>query len=317
MNLLNRYALMTGLCFSVSCAYADEPQTCQAVRFADVGWTDIAATTALASVVFSGLDYKPQKTSASVQIAMGGLKSKEVDVFLGYWRPALDAVAKPLIDAGDVHVVETPNLTGAKFTLAVPAYAYEGGLRTFADLHKYADKLNHKIYGIGSGGAGNLIIQKMIDQNQFELKNFNLIGSSEAGMLVEVNRAERRNQWIVFLGWEPHPMNLKFDMRYLSGADDTFGPDYGAATVYTMTRSDFTSRCPNAARLVSNLRFDTHMENQLMQAIMDNRQAPEKAATRWLQKNRSVLDTWLAGVNTLDGKPALPAMNAYLDKAAP
>lgn len=317
MHLINRYAVIASLCACASSVYADESQQCKTVRFADIGWTDIAATTALASVVLSGLDYKPQKTNASVPVTLLGLKSKEIDVFLGYWKPALDAVAKPLIERGEVHVAEVPNLVGAKFTLAVPNYAYEAGLQTFADIHEYADKLNHKIYGIDSGGAGNQIIQKMIDQNQFDLKDFNLVASSEAGMLVAVNRAAKRDQWIVFLGWEPHPMNLQFDMRYLSGGDDTFGPDYGAATVYTMTRSDYTSRCPNAARLMANLRFDTDMENQLMQAIMDKRQTPEAAATQWLKKNRSVLDTWLVGVNTLDGKPALPAVNAYLDKAVP
>jgi len=33
-----------------------------------------------------------------------------------------------------------------------------------------------------------------------------------------------------------------------------------------------------------------------------------------LQKNPQVLDTWLAGVTTVDGKPGLDAVKAYLAK---
>jgi glycine betaine/proline transport system substrate-binding protein len=310
MNVLARIACVAlGLCvFSVQ---ADE-EKCRTVRFADIGWTDIAATTGLASVVLSGLGYGPQKTNASVPIALAGLKSGEVDAFLGYWKPAMDAAAGPFVEKGEIQVSAAPNLTGAKFTLAVPAYAYEAGLHDFADIARYADRLDHKIYGIGSGGAGNQAIQKMIDQNRFGLKDFKLVESSEAGMLVQVGRAVRKQQWIVFLGWEPHPMNLQFDMRYLSGGDEAFGPDYGAATVYTMTRAGYAGQCPNAARLLTNLRFDTGMENQLMLSIMDKREKPETAATQWLQAHPDVLETWLANVQTFDGKPALPAVKAAL-----
>lgn len=49
----------------------------------------------------------------------------------------------------------------------------------------------------------------MIDQNAFGLKDFEVVESSEAGMLSQVKRQTRRNKWIVFLGWEPHPMNVK------------------------------------------------------------------------------------------------------------
>ena len=30
----------------------------------------------------------------------------------------------------------------------------------------------------------------------------------------------RGKEPIVFLGWEPHPMNTKFKMAYLTGGDD-------------------------------------------------------------------------------------------------
>jgi glycine betaine/proline transport system substrate-binding protein len=304
-------AAACGLCVGAAPVFAADPAVCKSVRFADVGWTDIAATTGLASTLLAGLGYAPTKTIASVPITFAGIKSKQIDVFLGYWSPTMDPIIAPFTKAGTIKVLPTPNLTGAKYTLAVPDYVYQGGLKSFADIQKYADKLNDRIYGIEPGNDGNLLIKKMIDANQFGLGKFRMVESSEAGMLVEVNRAIRDKQWIVFLGWEPHPMNVQMKIDYLSGGDDVFGPNYGEARVLTATPPDYAARCPNVAKLVSNLQFTTSIENHVMVPIM-NKEEPNKAAAEWLKTNPDVLDKWLAGVTTLDGKPGLPAMKAYL-----
>ncbi len=291
--------------------YAAESASCQSVRFADVGWTDIAATTGLASVVFEGLGYKPTKTIASVPITFAGIKSKQIDAFLGYWSPTMDPNVAPFQKAGQVEVLPAPNLTGAKYTLAVPAYSYAAGLKSFQDIAKDYDKLDGKIYGIEPGNDGNALIKKMIDANQFGLGKFKLVESSEAGMLVQVQRAIREHKDIVFLGWEPHPMNVQMKIDYLSGGDAVFGPNYGEAKVYTVTRPDYASMCPNAAKLVSNLHFTTDLENHVMLPIMAKTE-PNDAAKAWLKANPAVLTTWLAGVKTFDGKDGLSAVKAYV-----
>lgn len=297
--------------FAAMSAHAADPAVCRNVRFADVGWTDIAATTGLASTVFEGLGYHPTKTIASVPITFAGIKSKQIDVFLGYWAPTMDPIIAPFVKAGTIKVLNPANLTGAKYTLAVPDYVYNGGLKTFADIQKYADKLDGKIYGIEPGNDGNALIKKMIDGNQFGLGKFKMVESSEAGMLVEVNRSIREKKWIVFLGWEPHPMNVQMKIDYLSGGDDVFGPNYGEAKVFTATPPDYAARCPNAAKLVSNLHFTTAIENNVMVPIM-NKVDPNKAALDWLKANPQVLSQWLAGVTTVDGKEGLPAVKAYI-----
>ncbi|EGD05335.1 glycine betaine/proline transport system substrate-binding protein, partial [Burkholderia sp. TJI49] len=104
---------------------------------------------------------------------------------------------------------------------------------------------------------------------------------------------------------------IQISMNYLSGGDAAFGPNYGEARVYTLTSPDFMTRCPNAGKLVTNLRFTTQLENQLMQSVM-NKTKPTDAAKAYLKKNPQVLDAWLAGVKTFDGKDGLPAVKAYL-----
>lgn len=290
---------------------AAEPASCAKVRFADVGWTDITVTTAVTSEVLHALGYQTTTNMISVPVTYKSLQNKDIDVFLGNWMPSMAADIKPYADNGSVETVRA-NLEGAKYTLAVPQYVYDAGVKSFADIAKNADKFDGKIYGIEPGNDGNRLIQGMIDKNTFDLGKFKLVESSEAGMLSQIQRAERRQQWVVFLGWEPHPMNTRFKMAYLQGGDDVFGPNYGGATIYTNVRKGYVQECPNVGKLLTNLSFTLDMENQLMDKVLNEKQAAGAAAKAWFKAHPQVLDQWLAGVTTRDGKPALEAAKTAL-----
>lgn len=292
-------------------ALAAEPASCRTVRMAEVGWADISATTGLASTLLKGLGYKPQTQLASIPMAYMGMEKNNIDVYLGAWMPSMEVIARPFLDKGSVEKVRT-NLVGAKYTLAVPEYTFDAGLKDFKDIGRFRQQLDGRIYGIEPGNDGNLLIQGLIDQGQFGLNGFKLVESSEAGMLVQVRRAVQAQKPVVFLAWEPHPMNTKFAIRYLSGGDASFGPNYGSAVVDTHTRKGYSAECGNVGTLLKNLEFSLAMENQIMGAILDDKEQPEAAAKAWLKANPQVLEQWLAGVKTYDGAEALPAVKGNL-----
>jgi glycine betaine/proline transport system substrate-binding protein len=281
--------------------------SCQTVRMSDVGWTDVTSTTAVLSVLLRDLGYQPQVTVLSVPVTFASMKNKDIDVFLGNWMPTQQEDIKDYMADRSVEVVG-PNLVGAKYTLAVPAYTYAEGLRNFSDIQHFGPQLKYSIYGIEPGNDGNRLILSMLKQSLFGLGDFKIVESSEQGMLAEVERAGRTKSPIVFLAWDPHPMNMRFDLRYLSGGDAVFGPNYGGATVYTNTRAGYSAECPNVGRLLRNLKFTPHGESQVMDAILNQHQQPEAAATAWVQANPRVVASWLAGVYTFDGRPALDAV---------
>ena len=192
-------------------AFAGDKDACKKVRFSDVGWTDITATTAVASQLLSGLGYEPKTDLLSVPVTYASLQNKQVDVFLGNWMPTMEADIKPFLADKSVEVVGV-NLTGAKYTLAVPTYLYDAGLKSFNDIKKFKDKLGGKIYGIEPGNDGNRLILDMIKEDKFGLKEFELVESSEQGMLAQVERTSGKSEAVVFLGWEPHPMNTKYTL---------------------------------------------------------------------------------------------------------
>ncbi|MFL6601635.1 MAG: choline ABC transporter permease subunit [Steroidobacteraceae bacterium] len=280
-----------------------EPASCHTVRLADVGWTDVTATTAVFSQVLRGLGYDPQTTLLSVPVTYAVMKGGNIDVFLGNWMPAQTRDRQPYIDDGSIEIIRE-NLTGAKYTLAVPSYAYQAGIKDFADIQRFGPALNFTIYGIEAGNDGNRHVLTMIQHNDYGLGGFHLVESSEQGMLAEVARAYAAAKPIVFLAWDPHPMNMQFDLRYLSGGDATFGPNYGGAKVMTLARRGYVRQCPNVGRLLRNLVFTTHGESIIMRSILEDHKTPEIAAREWLAANPAVIKTWLQGVHTFDGKVA-------------
>ncbi|SFB86552.1 choline ABC transporter substrate-binding protein [Tropicimonas isoalkanivorans] len=286
---------------------------CDSVTFSDVGWTDITATTAATTFVLEALGYDTDIKVLSVPVTYTSMAAGDIDVFLGNWMPTMEGDIAPYREAGTVDTVRE-NLSGAKYTLATNKAGADLGIGDFADIATHAEHLDGEIYGIEPGNDGNRLIQSMIDGDAFGLGEFEVKESSEQGMLAQVARATKREEPIVFLGWEPHPMNANFEMTYLTGGDDFFGPNLGGATVHTNTRAGYVEECPNVGKLLNNLVFSLEMENEIMGAILDDGAEPVEAASAWLADHPDTYAAWLDGVTTLDGSDAKAAVDAALGK---
>lgn len=302
-------ALTLSVVFFCGSAMAEKKE----IRFVYVGWTGVTIKTELAKTILDCLGYETESNLVSVPIAYKAMALNESDIFLGNWMPSMKSVADPFFKDGSV-VQYVANMPGAKYTLAVPTYEYEAGLQSFEDIAKFGDKLDWKIYGIEEGNDGNQIIQAMIDKDMYGLGKFELVPSSEPAMLMQVQSYAKDKQWIVFLGWAPHSMNERIDMKYLKGSTaETFGENDGTATVYTNVRKGFADEHPNVAKLLQNLKFPVSMMNQIMLAMHQDQDLKAKdAGIAWLKKNPDTYKGWLDGVTTADGKPALPAFEECL-----
>lgn len=298
---------------STAVARAEEPAACRNVVFSDVGWTDITSTTALASTVLQALGYSTETKILSLPVTYTAMAGNDVDIFLGNWMPSQENDLKPYRDSGTVEVLRT-NLTGAKYTLATNEAGAKLGIDDFGKIAAQKDALDGKIYGIEPGNDGNRLLLEMVAENKFDLGTFEVVESSEQGMLAQVARADGADQPVVFLGWEPHPMNTQFKMTYLSGGDDVFGPDFGGARVDTNIRAGYATECPNIGKFLTNLEFTLPMENEVMGKILNDGADGADAAKEWLQANPDAAKPWLAGVTTFDGGDAVAALDKALSE---
>ena len=282
-GLVASLVIGAGVLSAAGAAAAGDTESCKKVRLSDVGWTDITATTAMTAAMLQAMGYDSTIQQLSVPVTYASLKNKDIDVFLGNWMPSMENDIKAYRDDGSVETIDA-NLDGAKYTLAVPAYTYDKGLHDFKDIQKYKDDLAGKIYGIEPGNDGNRHILDMINDPKFGLS-----------------------------GWEPHPMNANFSMKYLTGGDELFGPNFGGATVYTNVRKGYLGECPNVGKFVKQLKFSLEMENRMMGDILDKGQDPKAATVAWLKEHSDVIKPWAEGVTTFDGSgDALTAIKSGL-----
>jgi glycine betaine/proline transport system substrate-binding protein len=285
----------------------------QKIKIASVAWTGVTIKSELAVSLLEALGYEAENTVLSVPFVYSAMSTGGVDAFLGNWMPSMAGIADKFFKDGTV-IKYTENMTGAKYTLAVPSYCAEGGLKHFKDIVTFGDKLDWKIHGIEAGNDGNLIIRDMIEKDMFGLGKFDLVPSSEVAMLAEVQSRIKQNRCIVFLGWSPHSMNERIDMTYLNGStNETFGPDDGTATVWTNIRKGFAEEQPNVAKLLKNMTFPVANMNQIMTSLYEDKAlTPRIAGLKWVKDNPETYTKWLEGVTTIDGKPAVPAFESYL-----
>ena len=302
---------LTASVFGLSAtAQAADPASCKAVRFADVGWTDIQVTTGATTTILDALGYATEVKTLSVPVTYASLKNKDIDVFLGNWMPSMTADVKAYMDDKSVESIGV-NLEGAGYGLVVPQYVADAGVKSLADLSKFKDKFHGKIYGIEAGNDGNRIISTMLGDKNNKLDGFELVESSEAGMLTEAEKAMKAKDWIIFLGWTPHPVMGAMKIAYLDGMGDS---GFGAATVATNVRAGYTKECPNVGKLLTNLKFNLAMEGAMMGPVLKDSADPKATAKAWLTANQAALKPLLAGVTTLDGGDAMKAVTEAVSK---
>ncbi len=303
-NLFLSTALM-----AAGSAHAADPEACKEVRMADLGWTDIVLTNTSAEIVLAALGYQPTQTLLGLDVSFVSMQGGDIDIFLGNWRPVQNDQYKAFFDDGSV-VELGRNLDDAKFTLVVPKYVSDAGVKSYDDLAAHAEQFGSSIYAIEPGS--NFPLTNMVETNAHGLGSWDIVETSEAGMLSQVERSVRDQEWVVFLGWAPHPMNLTYELTYLTDGDAEYGPDFGGATVHTLSRKGYAEACPNAAKFFAQLAFDIDYENQGMQKIMGEGMAAPEAAHAMIAARPDLLEAWLKDVTTLSGEPGLPVVKSAL-----
>src|SRR5699024_10648915 len=175
--------------------------------------------------------------------------------------PAHKDMVDPLFVAGDA-VMLSKNLTGGVQGLAVPEYTWKKGTHSISDLSKNEVMLDKKINGISPGRAMSRRIHKASDDNYEDLGGWKLMTSSTAGMLAQVERATKRHEPIVFHGWRPHWMNIKFHIRFLTDDQSDSPLAEIKSTVYTVVPTHWTDKHPQVAQFLRHFKVTPETQSR-------------------------------------------------------
>jgi glycine betaine/proline transport system substrate-binding protein len=280
----------------------------ETVRFGVPTWPGVTVKSEVAAQLMQTMGYETTQKQASPAFAINALKNDDLDVYLGGWMPTEKNLINPAEEAGKVEVLTT-NISDAHMAIAVPSYVWEAGVRSEADLDKYADKFGNKIYGIEPGSGFNDSVKKTIKNGAHGLDDWELVPSSTSAMLSQVGRKIQRGEWIVFLGWEPHWMNVKYDLKYPKavGESEIAG---GTSDVLTVVNPALVEQEPMLERFLSQYVVTKESQSKWVLEHERKERAPEAVAEEWIGNNLDKVGQWLEGVETRSGEPAIEAVRA-------
>lgn len=269
---------------------AETPSDEKVIRIGWTAWSDAEIVTELARrVLEERMGYQVKTVMADIGIQYQGVSSGDLDVMLMAWLPVTHQNYWKEV-SGDV-VNLGPIYTRARLGWAVPDYIPEGQLSSIEDLRKpeVIEKLGGKIQGIDPGSGLMQASEKAM--SEYDLDDLELVSASGAAMTAALDRAMRRDEWIVVTAWNPHWMFAKWDLRYL---DDPKGVLGGKERIHVLVRKGFYQDYP--AEVTEMLTRMYIPLPELEAALLESTQtSAQHAVQTYLDEHPDRIDYWITG----------------------
>lgn len=279
------------------------------IKFGVPNWPGVTVKTEVAAQLLEAMGYETEQMSATSIFIVKSMTGGQLDAFLGGWLPQQANYLTPALEEGKLKKL-TVNVVDPMMGLAVPEYVWNAGVHSVADLAEHADQFKHKIYGIEVGSAVNTMIVRAIKDDFQNLGGWDLVESSTSGMLVQVGYAIEHDQWIVFEGWQPHWMNVVYNIKYLKPVQANSKIAHTISNVLTVVTPQFAKQAPQATHFLSQMQIKKRTMSNWILAITKKERDPVDIAQDWISTHLDVVAQWLEGVKTLEGKPAIKAVRA-------
>ena len=294
--------LMVGLLNGVSLAQSDEP-----ITLGEGDWPGIRAKNAVVEVIIESMGYEVERMTARDPLIHQGLTQGDVDVHLGSWMPQILDMRNKY--KGEYEYV-TQNMTEGLYTLAVPQYVWEEGVKTQADLQDYPEKFDKKIYVGPNGWASSKKMNEAKEKDIYGLGDWTIVNSSQSAMMAQIEKSINNKDWIVFAGWRPHWMNSAYNLKYLEDPNRLWESPY--SWVDTLVRSGFEEDYPQVYRFLQQFRVNVEDNNKWIYEIGYNERDGKEVAREWLSNNIIEVRRWLSMVETKDGQDAYKVLKNEL-----
>ncbi|TDB04700.1 ABC transporter substrate-binding protein [Halomonas marinisediminis] len=301
-NLRYSAALVPMLLAGPAMAELDE------VRLGVPPWPGVTVKSEVAAQLIEAMGYKTRQNDLAVSVILQGLTRGDLEVYLGGWYPVQVDMIEPLVEQGKVEKLVS-NIRGANSGLVVPRYVYEAGVTSVGDLDAHRDRFRGEIQGIEAGTGINTALLAAIDEDLFGLGDWRLRESSAAAMLAQAEQKMANEEWVTFVGWEPHWMNVSFDLVYLEDVGDTDIADI-ESTVWTVAPASLKAQDPDLHRFLSQFVVDIEDQNSWVHGYSYEDRAADEVASEWIGSHLDTVATWLDGVEARDGTPAIEAVRA-------
>jgi len=258
----------------------------------NIGWTawsDAEAVTKLAQRILEDrMGYTVELTMADIGIQYQGVSTGDLDAMLMSWLPIThqnywQKTATEVVNLG-------PLYTRARLGWVVPNYIPEDQVSSIADLAdpEIADKLGERIQGIDPGAGLMQASERTIEE--YGLGDYDLVSASGAAMTAALDRAVRRDEWIVVTGWSPHWKFARWDLRYLEDPKGTLG---GLERVHAIARKGLYQDHPEVVEFLTRMYLPlADLEAMMFEA---NETSYEEAVDNYIANHEARINYWVTG----------------------
>ncbi|WP_081927275.1 glycine betaine ABC transporter substrate-binding protein [Pseudobacteroides cellulosolvens] len=244
-------------------------------------WSSTVPPTKIAKSILVNMGYKVEEISADAGGVYAGLSKGDIDIFMDSWLPDMhknymNTFGRTIDDVS----VSYPN---GELGWVVPTYVE--GIDSVADIKGKESLFDKKIYGIEEGAGMTMTSKEMIKAYGLDLE---YVASSEGAMLAQASKLIASKKPVICLGWRPHPMFVKYQLKVLKDPKGFFK----TSEVHVLTNNKLKNKAPEAYNFLSKWNIDVS-EIEKMIVEIDNGISPEDVAKAWIDKNKDKVDKML------------------------
>lgn len=245
-------------------------------------WSSTKPPTQIAKILLEDLGYEVNTVEADVGPIFLGLAKGDIDVFMDSWLPDLhrNFIEKYKDELDDTAI----SYKDAKIGWVVPTYMKD--INSIEDLVSNEDIVDKKIYGIEAGAGITKTSYKMIEDYGLDIE---YIESSEAAMLAKASKSIKKKEPIVFVGWRPHPMFIKYDLKVLDN-DKGF---FSSSDVHVLTNKDFKNKNKEAYEILQRWSIDIEDIEKMIVEIDENDKDVNDVAKTWIENHQDKVAEFL------------------------
>lgn len=243
-------------------------------------WTDGLSTAYLLENQLGKLGYDVEmQTLTEAGPLYAGLAQGDVDVYPSAWPELthaqyMDEYGDDIEDLGAYY-------EGASLTIAVPSYV---DIDSIEDLAGNADRFGGRIVGIEPGAGLTAQTQDSMMPEYGLDGEYELLTSSTAAMLTELENAIAGQEDIVVTSWRPFWANEAYDLKDL---EDPLGAMGDPEALHFLGTNGFSDRCADAADLIAGIQLDDaaygSLEDMVVNEYGEGRET--EAVEAWLEEN--------------------------------
>lgn len=225
--------------------------------------------------------YEVEVVEGDVGFMFLALQEGDIDIWPGLWLPSIHKSYQE--DFEDEYIQGSAIFEDAPTGLVAPQYV---DIDNVEDLVGNEDLVGSKIVGFEPGSGMMIAAEDLIEGYDLDME---LISGTVASMMAEVDYAISHEEPILFIGWRPHAMFQKYDLKNI---DDPRGY-YEYDSYYWAVNKDFEEKAPDMYNYVMNFEQSIDDNEAFLMAVENDEKDMHEMAQEWIEENRSDINKWL------------------------